>query len=233
MFKKILNADKIENSKGKIFWVFVLSLGALGILILSTYVANLIFRNYIGIGIGIAMMIAAVFCHIFGKKRPILYLVSYLLNSLGNGLSLSAYYVYREMKVDVIELFASAIPAAACLLIVYLLLGRLGKSKKFTLVIATIVDLSLVALSVIYWIIKGVPSFGFFCLLVALFYICVFGITVNNDSRACLKDLSFGSFGIFIILTVVVIVIISEGDILDGFDLDFRSGDKKKQKKNK
>ncbi len=230
MFKKILNADKIENSKGKIFWVFVLSLGALGILVLSTYVANLIFRDYIGIGIGIILMIAAVFCHIFGKKRPILYLVSYLLNSVGNGLSLSAYYVFREMKVNIVELFASAIPAAACLLIVYLLLGRLGKSKKFTLIIATVTDLALVALAVIYWIIKGVPSFGFFCLLVALFYICVFGITVNNDSRPFLRDLSFGGFGIFIILTVVVIVIISEGDALDVFDLDLRS-DKKKQKK--
>lgn len=230
MLKKILNADKVEGSKGKIFWVFVLSLAALGILILSTYVATLVCRNYIGLGIGIIMMLVAVFCHIFGKKRPVLYLVSYLFNSIGNGFSLSAYYNYREMKVELIELFASAITAAACLLIVYLLLGRLGKSKKFTIIVAAAIDLALIALAVIYWIIKGVPSFGFFCLLVALFYICVFGITVNNDRRPFLRDLSFGGFGIFIILTVVVIVIISEGDALDVFDMDIGS-DKKKNKK--
>jgi len=231
MLKKLLSADKTEKSKGKILWVFVLSLSAIGIFILSSYIASRICREYYGIAVGISLMIIAVPFHLLGKKIPALYLVSYLLNSIGNGFSVSAYYVFREMKVSFFELFASAIPAAACLLIVYLLLGRLGKSKTFTMVIAAVSDLALIVLAIVYWIIKGVPSFGFFSLLIALFYICVFGITVNNDGRPYLRDVSFGSFGTFIILSVVVIVIISEGDAFDGFDLDIGSGNKKKQKK--
>jgi len=115
---------------------------------------------------------------------------------------------------------------------IYLMLQTYSKTKKVTLSIATIVNLALLVVTVVYWIRTGETyfSFGFFCLLVSLFFICVFGVTINHDERPVLKDISYGSFGSFVILTVVVIVILSEGDILDLGDLgiDGWSGKKKR-----
>lgn len=40
------------------------------------------------------------------------------------------------------------------------------------------------------------------------------GISLNNTERKVLRDISFGSFGSFIIITIVVLCIISKGDAL-------------------
>ena len=57
--------------------------------------------------------------------------------------------------------------------------------------------------------------------LIALFYICIFTISINNDKRSVLRDISYGSFGAFVILTVIVLVMLSDGDALSGIDLPF------------
>ena len=76
-------------------------------------------------------------------------------------------------------------------------------------------------------------SFGFFTILLSLFYHCVFALTVNND-RLVLRDISFGSFGAFVIISIVVLFILTEGEILEGFDIGGGEGKKKvKHKKNK
>ena len=66
------------------------------------------------------------------------------------------------------------------------------------------------------WIVEEnlILSFGFFSSLITLFYIMVMGISLNNTERKVLRDISFGSFGSFIIITIVVLCIISEGDAL-------------------
>jgi len=121
------------------------------------------------------------------------------------------------------------------LLLVYLMLQTFNKTKKVTVTVACIVNGAVTVALTVFWITYGwlIFSFGFFCSLISFFYLCVFGITVNHDERSVLRDISFGSFGSFIIITVVVIFILSEGEILeglDGFDVGVGSSKSKKKK---
>lgn len=221
------------NSKCKAVIVFMFSIIAIAAFIVTTFSATLICAKWYGLIIGIFLMLAAVPCHITGKKNRAGYLFSFVLNSVGNGFSASALYLQSDIPLPFVEALIPAVPAAGILLLVYLLLQIFSKTKRFTVTTAVIINCLLIAALVVLWIMKGPAyfSFGLFCLIISLFYLCVFGITLGRDERSVLRDISFGSFGSFIILTVVVIFVLSEGEILDGFDIDIPRGKKGKKLK--
>ncbi|HOB20423.1 MAG TPA: hypothetical protein PK830_02630 [Candidatus Atribacteria bacterium] len=80
------------------------------------------------------------------------------------------------------------------------------------------------------WVSEGrvLSSYGLFALISASFFIIVNGLTINND-RLVLKDISYGSFGAFIIITLTVALILSEGEILDGLDIPVEGSKKSKK----
>lgn len=222
------------NAKAKVFTVFVFSLVAVGLLAASVYLFATILNFPNGLLLGIIMMAVAIPFHIIGKRSKWTYLVSFLLNSVANGLSVSAYYTEKNIVPSVYDIIIGIIPAVCILILVYLMLQIFGKTKKITITVACILNAFLTILFVAFWIInKGALfSFGFFASLVSLFYLGVFGITVNHDKRSVLRDISFGSFGAFVIATVVVLFVLSEGDILDGAEiLEIFSGNGKNKKK--
>ena len=224
------------DTKAKAFVVFLFSLASLATLALSTQIAVLLCVKWVGLIIGASFMMAAIPLHILGKKFPIFYVLSFVVNFIGCGFSVSAYYLTNELSLNILELILAAIPSSVILTLIYLMLQTFSKTKKVTLSIATLINFALLILAVVYWVKTGETffSFGFFCLLVSLFFICVFGVTINHNERPVLRDISFGSFGSFVILTIVVIVILSEGDVFDLGDpgIDIGSG-KKSKRRNK
>lgn len=223
------------DKKCKAVVVFLFSLIAIGLFVFTTFFAMCVCTKGYGLIIGIVLMLLAIPFHILGKKNPIGYLISFLVNSVANGFSVSAYYLVKGIDIDLGSMIFAIIPAVAVLFIVYLMLQIWGKTKRVTVSVAVVVNVILIVAEIVLWIKNGsVPfSFGFFSLMISMFYLGVFGITINHDERAVLRDVSFGSFGSFIILTVVVIVILSEGDILEGLDFagdGDNSGRKKKHK---
>lgn len=227
--------ENFINTKARTFVVFLFSIISLGILALSTQFAVLVCSKWYGLIVGATLMVAAIPLHILGKKHSLLYVFSFLANFIGCGFSVSAYYLTKGLSINILELIIASIPSAAILMLIYLMLQTYSKTKKVTLSIATVINFALLIVAVVYWIKTGKTffSFGFFCLLVTLFSICVFGVTINHDERSVLKDISYGSFGSFIILTVVVIVILSEGDVLDAADPGIGGSDEKKKRPDK
>ena len=59
--------------------------------------------------------------------------------------------------------------------------------------------------------------FCFFSLIISVYYLVVSAFNVRNTEREILRDISFANFGIFIITALVVFIILSEGEILEGF----------------
>lgn len=222
------------NTKAKAFVVFLFSLISLGLFILSTLFATAVCPKWYGLAIGIGLMLLAIPFHWIGKKYKWGYLLSFLLNSIGSGFSVSAYYVTKHIPLDLYSLLLAIIPAAGILLLVYFMLQTFHKTKKVTVAVACLLNALLTIAFLVFWIMDGnvIFSFGFFSSLISFFYLCVFGITINHDERSVLRDISFGSFGSFIILTVVVIFILSEGEILEGADLDLDLGGNDSKKKN-
>ncbi|MCL2487134.1 MAG: YfhO family protein [Oscillospiraceae bacterium] len=223
--------EKCIDTKAKPFTIYIFALAFLGIMILSTQLSVIVCSEGYGIIAGIALMLSAIPLHIAAKKFRFLYLLSFLANAAGSGFSVSAVYLVKEIPVSLPGMMLSAIPAAAVLSFIYIMLRVFSKTKKFVLITAAAVNIALAVIAAVCWseIDAVFFSFGFFALLVSLFFLCVFGIAINHDERPVLRDISFGSFGSFIIVTVVVIIILSEGDFFD-FDLGF---DGRKKTKNK
>lgn len=221
------------NTKAKAFIVFLFSLIALGIFPFAAYGMTLAFTNWYALICGVVLMVIAIPFHIWGKKTSACYIISFAFNTIGNGASAAAYYLEVGIAPDLLEVFFAVIPAAGILFLVYLMLQIFAKTKKFTLIFALIINAMLMIAAIVFWIIDGsiIFSFGFFGLIISLFYLCVFGITIDNDKRGVMRDISFGSFGAFIIITVVVLTILSEGDILDGLDFDI--GGKKRRNRQR
>lgn len=146
---------------------------------------------------------------------------------------MSAYYLCKHIPVHLTELLLGAPPAAGILLLSYAVLQVFIKTKKFAVLAAILVCVIFMIIDIILWIKTGsiFYSFGFFSLLLCSFYLCVFGLSVEHKEQPVLRDISFVSFGAFAILTAVVILILTEGSILDG--ADFGGDGKKKTAKKK
>ena len=223
------------NTKAKAFVVFLFSLISIALFAVAAFLGVAVFKEFYGLVASLTLMILAIPFHLQGKKRKWTYTVSFLMNSVANGFSVSAYYTVKNIDLSIEGVLLAAIPTVGILLLVYLMLQTFNKTKKVTVTVACIVNGAVTVALTVFWITYGwlIFSFGFFCSLISFFYLCVFGITVNHDERSVLRDISFGSFGSFIIITVVVIFILSEGEILeglDGFDVGVGSSKSKKKK---
>ena len=171
-----------------------------------------------GLLIGAIIMLSAIPFHWKGKKYHAFYIVSVVLNSTASGFMVSALYFSRTDELTLSKMLAAAIPACIVLTLVYLMLQVFSKTKKVTVTVACILNAILTAAMIYFLITNGhiVFNLGFFCSLISFFFLCVFGITVNHDERLVLRDISFGCFGSFVIISIVVIFIVTEGEILDG-----------------
>lgn len=228
------------NTKAKPFVVFLFALLSVVIMIASTYAADVLicgFENvaYVGLAISLFLMLLAIPFHSFAKQHNLGYVISWLLNAVGVGAAVATYYISTETSVQLYQLVFASIPSAALLVFVYLMLQVFSKTKKQTLLIATLLLLVFAVISVVEWIKTGsvMYSFRFFALLETAIELCVFGVTVNHDERSVLRDISFGGFGALIITVIVVAVILSEGDVVELGDLDIEVKSKKEKKNNK
>ena len=115
------------------------------------------------------------------------------------------------------------------------MLHSFKRSKTVTVIVAVILNTVLSVLAIVFWINDGSVafSFAFFCSLISFFYLCVFGITVNHDERSVFRDISFGSFGSFIIISVVGAFLISDGELIESLDFSGAADDKKAGKNKK
>lgn len=221
------------NSKAKAFVIFLFGIIALALMTLSSIIITAAYRfDFSCVFVGVILMVLAIPFHILGKKMPLSYILSLVINSIGTGFSISGYYINADIDLHIVDVLPAIIPAVCILLLVYMLLQMFSKTKTVTVTVSVVISVLSAIAAVVFWITDGgvIFSFGFFSLVLLSFYLCVFGISVNHDERSVLRDLSFGSFGTFIIVTVVVVFILSEGEILDGLDFGGGDGSKKKRR---
>lgn len=231
--------DYFSKGKGKPFMVFLFTIIAYVVFALSTVFAMSVCTEWYGLIVGAVLMVLAVPSHIFAKKNKPLYVLSYILNTVGSGFAASAYYLEKEHSVIPESLFLPMLIPAAVSFVTYLLVRLFLKARKFVLTIATLGTIAMLIAFAVLWIRKGYEfySFAFFNTVFTLFYVVTDAVTVSECDRNVIRDISFGSFGIFLVVAMVVLFIITEGEILDGlFDgvFDFGTSDgTTKSKKHK
>lgn len=194
---------------------------------LSTYVFANVFTRWYGLLAGFGLMVVAFLFHMIGRKKDSrFYVLSTCINQVATGLSLSAYYTYFKHTLSLTTLFITFL----CYLFLCILLCFCVdqvQSKKKAGWLCGIGFVLLYALSLYAWVNHGSTySFYFFTLTILLMYFLL-SMKTFRTTRNYLSDLSFASFGIYLLLTYIVIVLLSDGDGLDLIDL---SDNRKKQK---
>ena len=232
-----------------ILYTVLFSVAALIIFTAGTLlgVSSLNEDEYMGIVIGMAMMLLALLFHNLSKlfrrmskRNAIPYFISYLLNAVGCGFVASSYYTAVKVQAELGELFAAALPA---ILLVLLCAWVFSFAKKYfaaVLAVFCTLEVALAVFAVYGWITDDSPFFSFllFSCVFSIFYvIALFDIArrrANVPQGMLVRKISFHSFGIFIIISVIVLFVLSlsDGDGLDIGDVgDIFSGNGKKKTK--
>jgi hypothetical protein len=225
--------DRFVNEyKFKPVVISSLMLFALVIMGTSTVIGRLYIPEWYELFVGIILMLIAIPVHLLAKKRSWLYFVSFFINSIGSGLSIAAYYSKTGKDVDIVTISVTIFSVILLFFFLSFISSRfINKGKRF-FIAENIFWSILLFTNFILWIDKGLIlfSFGFFAVAI----VWVYRVVEESESRAkCLAacNLSFGSFGGFIIVTLIVISILSEGDVLDVGTFDGSSNPNKKNEK--
>ena len=187
---------------------FLMAVTALCVFAAATVFGISVFKEWLGIVVGVIMMVAAIPLHRFGKKQNLLYFLSVLFNSTGCGFSASAYYITQKINAELGELFAAALIAIILLFAFAAVLFFTSKMFTEVSVVFLILDSLVAAFAVAGWVTEGDAffSFLFFSCLVAFFYIFAMKKAAKEyETCEIMRTISFHSFGIFILVTVIVI----------------------------
>ena len=189
-------------------------------------------KPWLSMIVGAGLLILSIPFHILGKKAKALYFVSFLMNSVSGGLFLASCYTFMKKKPDILCL---AIAAGIVLLLMLVRCFFAGNKtnghaiNKVLLVLNLVCEFILIAL----WIADGNIFFSVF-----LFFLVpelMLGLAMLKDKPEDglpLRWISFASYGYSLLIGIVVLFILSEGDILDGVDIiDFGGGKGKIKKK--
>ena len=180
----------------------------------------------------ILMLVLAIAAHNLAKGRTGGYWLSYTLNAICSGCMIGILYIEKDWAVELMTLLYGAIPAAVLGLM--LCLGELGKGKtwrKVWDVIALLLTVALIVGAIVLWVKWNhvLGSFAFFCGVCQLFFHLACAVS-REKPQGMWRYLSLSGFWAFAVIAVVVIVILSEGDILDSLDFDIGSKKKKAKK---
>lgn len=230
----------MKNALWKILPCYILGLAVMG---LTAWVATRCYSLipiqaenawWIGIAAAIMFCVLAIVSHKLAKGRAFGYIVGYLFNAIGSGLCIGMLYWEMDWSVSTQTLALALFPSVT--LGFLLCLTTLKQNKIWRKVCDStilLLTIALIVAAIITWIkwdhVGG--SFAFFCGVCQLFFhIACLVIMGKLDGKW--RYLSFSGFWAFAIIAILVFIILSEGDILDGLDFDI-GGSGKRNKANK
>lgn len=193
---------------------------------LNTGLSN---SNYINtIIIGVVVMLITIVIFQMGKTTKQLYYLTTITNSFATGMIMSVYYTYLNVSPNM----ESMMIIGLVVFIVISLVGSISLSKNVyknrKLYTALFLVFIYVLLATI-WIIKQdvLSSEIFFISQIGIFAIVSF-LFLEEEEQA-LRKYALSTFGMFAVVLFVVLLVVSEGEILDVSGVAV--GDSKKQKK--
>lgn len=221
-----------------IIYTFLLSAVALLIFATAATFGITLFEEWYGVIVGIVMMVIAIPIHNIAKNYKFLYIITFLLNTIGCGFSTASYYLVSGEASDYSQFLAATLPPMALALICAIVFVIVNQRNKRICTLFCALDIVIIGVAIYNWIIEGEAfwSFLFFAAVVMFFYIIALRV-VDNDEEffgtkgSFVRTVSFFSFGIFILVTLIVAALLSEGDDFNGFDVDIFGNPNRKKKK--
>ena len=190
------------------------------------------FKEWIGIFFGIALFVIGTILYFAGKKkRPILHVICICINSVATGFSMGTYFYFKNINDSFVSVLLFIFPFLLTLWGIFVLYTNKELSKKIKIfLVCGLLCILLVCSFIAIHKISLALFFLYLFLLICYTLLILFTYTKN---RSILSDLCITSSGIYSIVTLVVIIVLSEGDALeiigDVFEGFFdRKGTKKK-----
>ena len=187
-------------------------------LVLTVFFVSDKIHHWICVGAGAVLMLLAVFFHT--RRNRAGYIISILLNSIGSGFSTAGVFSYYDTKANLFDVLSESIPAILFLFLIFSLIFLFKENKKWIRIISMILVICFTILSFICWFgqetLTAKNFIYFSAFLVAVYYIFVFEMSINNEKRNLLRDISYANFGTYVVVTVIAIIVISAGDVLEG-----------------
>lgn len=213
--------------------VIIYSLIAFILMSLSVYFGFTYFYSLdprTGLIIGGSLFFVSIPLHLFGKKVSFLYYLSFLLNIIGIGFTITCYYVFKSYPLELID-FLTASGVSLLMLIGFGLISATNFYRRHPILYTSLIILVSFIVSLSLWInVDGFSGLTFYYLNVVYFF--MFGMIAQNDyMRHLAKEMSVASFGAFILVSIIVLIIITEGEAIQSIELDFPSGDDSKREK--
>lgn len=165
-------------------------------------------------GLSVGILLLSIILFQMGKKNNFLYYISNSLNSFATGLVISIYYIHYDITLNMNSLLF-VITSLFIVINVISIIPNSRIMKNKTKLKSFLIILTGYMVTIPLWIIYDNPIYSllFFLLHILYFYIIAIKI-VNSDNL--LRTISLSTFGMFALVTYAVIIVVSEGEALEG-----------------
>lgn len=203
---------------GFVLGLLVMWMAGSGVMLLLAARPSLLDVHW-GVWLAVTLLfsVLALVAHIKAKNFRALYLLSYVLNTLGAGCTFGIVMSYLELEATwplLLALLLSMLPAVGMMLVVCLVYSFLRRDR-ITAIVFTILGLVAVVAGALTLGLGAAFAFLFF-LPMPLACAKVLGKPWNVD-----RYLSFSGFGAYLVVMVAAIVILTEADLDGIFDILF------------
>lgn len=181
-----------------------------------------------GLIIGFVLTIISIVFHLHGKSNKRNYFFSYLLNTIGTGFSISTYYTVKNIEFSIINFIIPTIILGLLFLITMFLTRNRYSNNGVIFNLFIILQVMFMLFMAIMWINNGnivFYSYSFLIYICLLFYIILGNLVISTEINIY-KEISVFSYGVYIIITTIVLAVLSDGNI-DGIDLPIFKSKKK------
>lgn len=162
--------------------------------------------------------VGALIAHLRSKERTWAYLLSYGINSLGSGWAVGVLMGVKGI-LPAATLVMSLLPALLLGILCWIILATTDHWPTILTLIFVVMSVALLIAGIVVWV-RSVPLVGCAMVFSALFLL-PYPIAVNiamDTAYETYRYLSFSGFGAFILILLVVLFVLTEGEILEGLD---------------
>lgn len=212
-----MNEDQFVHRQEKANRILGLSLLSLGLFAPATWVSYTFLSRWNAVIGAVLLLIPSIILQFRDNRREYPSFISLVLNSLANGLIVSIYYLHYNKAVDHRTLLMGILFPAVVLLCAYIFSGLMQKRRTRLTLLLLPVNIALMIGSIVKWAQTGevLYSFTFFSLIFSLIYTLTLLITLRRSELSVIGALSIGSYGIMGIIVVVVIALVTDGEVFD------------------
>ena len=209
--------------------ILLYAIVAFGLAISAISFGQTHFNEWDGLIFGVMIMVVAIPFHFLGRINQVSYFISFIMNSIAVGFSISTYYIFRDLAPSLEEMIFAAF-IGLIILIFFSLISITKTFMKSPKTYSGILISIMFTISLLLWIDNNdiIYSTLFYFLNITYFYM-IGMIIANHIVKDLNREMSIISFGAFIIISIIVLIIVSEGEALGGLDAIHPVGGKNKK----